>query len=131
MAMERRANRPRPHKAKIKSVTMAEAIVQDTIAAPGRWQDLVARPDVELPHPKLFEVAFNVKAMENPQVYRWMYENKLIPLRDKHPSDIFSVCFVSKEEAKFFRDVLNRNLGVIGHYVAYGPDHRRVLGHVS
>ncbi len=78
--------------------------------------------------PLLFEIRVPAAAFEDPDVYRFMYENKILAWPTKDPK--WSLCnFSHKDDAKFLRDVLIRH-GFPCH-ISYGPDHRRVLGEIK
>lgn len=120
--------RKKPNKLKLKptpvvtTVTLAEArkvSVEDV-------ERLFRFEASQKQHPPfLFEVLVDRKWVEDSDVYRFMYENKILTWPTKDPQ-FYSCQFSHKDDAKFLRDVLIRH-GYNAH-IAYGPDHRRVVG---
>lgn len=78
--------------------------------------------------PLLFCIYIDKAWMHNENVYRYLYENKILTWDTNDPQKL--VCnFSHKDDAKFLRNELIRN-GFPAH-VSYGPDHRRVLGEIK
>lgn len=90
---------------------------------------LIERPATKSDGLRLFEVAYTKAALDHSEVYRFLYENKQPHCHIK--GQVFSY-FINKDEARHFRDMLNRHVKQTPPFhISYGPDHKRYRGKVQ